>query len=227
MPILSKEDERYGYEPGSFAFWRNLAVYFCVFSVVGHWMEAAYCTLIRYGILPGIYDPASQIWSDWLYPFPVYGVGAVACVLLFYPIKNALEKRIGSRVAPLLISFVINAFVCTLIELAMGLALNMDYALWDYRGMFGNFMGQVCLQNAVAFGIAATLMTWVVYPAMESGLRKLPKDAVNTAFVGILVGFAILVFLYLATFASSGVEVSSDGMDTTLTLDLGGKEAEG
>ena len=215
------------YQPRTWEFWRNLIMYFCVFSVVGHWMEAAYCTLIKYGILPGIYDPASQIWSDWLYPFPVYGVGAVACVLLFYPIKNALEKRIGSRVAPLLISFVINAFVCTLIELAMGLALNMDYALWDYRGMFGNFMGQVCLQNAVAFGIAATLMTWVIYPAMESGLRKLPKDAVNTAFAGILVGFAILAFLYLATFASSGVEVSSDGMDTTLTLDLGGKEAEG
>lgn len=42
MPIFSKEDERYGHEPGSFAFWRNLAVYFCVFSVLGHWMEIVY-----------------------------------------------------------------------------------------------------------------------------------------------------------------------------------------
>ncbi|OUO91107.1 hypothetical protein B5F40_04810 [Gordonibacter sp. An230] len=209
------------FKPRTWAFWRNLIMYFCVFSVVGHWMEAAYCTLIRFGILPGIYDPNSQIWSDWFYPFPVYGVGAVACVLLFYPIKNSLERRIGSRVVPLLISFVINAFVCTLIELAMGLALNMDYALWDYRDMFCNFMGQVCLQNAVAFGIVATLMTWVVYPALEAGLRKLPKDGVNTAFVGVCVGFAILVFLYYVNVVLPGVSITSNEAGSVVEIDFG------
>ena len=55
MPILSKEDERYGYEPGSFAFWRNLAVYFCVFSVLGHWMEIVYCSFMNvFGIVDAI-----------------------------------------------------------------------------------------------------------------------------------------------------------------------------
>ena len=56
------------YQPRTWAFWRNIIIYFCVFSVVGHWMEAAYCTLIRFGMIPGTYDPNSQIWSDWLYP---------------------------------------------------------------------------------------------------------------------------------------------------------------
>ena len=210
------------YQPRTWAFWRNLIMYFCVFSVVGHWMEAAYCTLIRFGILPGIYDPNSQIWSDWLYPFPVYGVGAVACVLLFYPIKNFLEKRIGSRVVPLVISFVINAFVCTLIEFVMGLMLNMDYSLWDYRNMFGNFMGQVCLQNAIAFGMVATLMTWVIYPALEARLGRLSKDVVNTAFAGVVVGFAILVFLYYINVVVPGIDVSSDdGSDTTVEIGVG------
>ena len=210
------------FKPRTWAFWRNLIMYFCVFSVVGHWMEAAYCTLIRFGILPGIYDPNSQIWSDWLYPFPVYGVGAVACVLLFYPIKNFLEKRIGSRVVPLVISFVINAFVCTLIEFVMGLMLNMDYSLWDYRNMFGNFMGQVCLQNAIAFGMVATLMTWVIYPALEARLGRLSKDVVNTAFAGVVVGFAILVFLYYINVVVPGIDVSSDdGSDTTVEIGVG------
>lgn len=209
------------YRPRTWAFWRNLVMYFCVFSVVGHWMEAAYCTLIRFGVLPGIYDPSSQIWSDWLYPFPVYGVGAVACVLLLYPLKNFLEKRIGSRVVPLLVSFVVNASVCTLIELAMGLALNADYALWDYRGMFCNFMGQVCLQNAVAFGIAATLMTWVVYPAVESGLRRLPSDVVNTAFAGVAVGFLVLVFLYYVNVVIPGLDIASDGTGAVVEIDWG------
>ena len=34
------------YQPRTWAFWRNLIMYFCVFSVVGHWMEAAYCTAV-------------------------------------------------------------------------------------------------------------------------------------------------------------------------------------
>lgn len=213
------------YQPKTWAFWRNLIMYFCVFSVVGHWMEAAYCTLIRFGILPGIYDPTSQIWSDWLYPFPVYGVGAVACVLLLYPIKNFLEKRIGSRVVPLILSFIINALVCTGIELVMGLMVNQPLPdgtlpLWDYRDMFCNFMGQVCLQNAIAFGIVATLMTWVIYPAMESGLRKLPKDAVNTAFVGVCVGFAILWALYYVNVVIPELSLASDGLETTISIDL-------
>ncbi|MBC2889809.1 putative ABC transporter permease [Gordonibacter massiliensis] len=203
------------YQPKTWAFWRNLIIYFCVFSVVGHWMEAGYCTLIRFGLIPGIYDPNSQIWSDWLYPFLVYGFGAVACVLLLYPVKNFLEKHIGSRVVPLIISFVINALVCTLIELAMGLMLNQPgpdgkLPLWDYSDMFCNFMGQVCLQNAVAFGVVATLMTWVIYPALEGWLAKVPRDGMNIAFIAVVVGFCILFFLYCINVLIPGVEVTAD-----------------
>lgn len=217
------------YQPRTWPFWRNIIIYFCVFSVVGHWMEAAYCTLIRFGILPGIYDPNSQIWSDWLYPFPVYGVGAVACVLLLYPVKNFLEKHIGSRVVPLLISFVINALVCTLIELVMGLMLNQPLPdgtlpLWDYRDMFCNFMGQVCLQNAIAFGIVATLMTWVIYPALESLAGKFPRDVMNTVFVGVIVGFAILWALYYVNVALPGLNETSEDV-AALVESAGDSEA--
>ena len=195
------------YQPRTWAFWRNIIIYFCVFSVVGHWMEAAYCTLIRFGMIPGTYDPNSQIWSDWLYPFIVYGFGAVACVLLLYPVKNFLEKRIRSRVVPLLISFVVNALVCTAIELVMGLMVNQPgpdgkLPLWDYSDMFCNFMGQVCLQNAIAFGVVATLMTWVIYPALEQLLSKVPRDGMNIAFIAVTVGFCILIFLYYVNVAT-------------------------
>lgn len=189
------------YQPKKWSFWRNLIIYFCVFSVVGHWMEAAYCTLIRFGLLPGIYDPDSQIWHDWLYPFLVYGFGVVACILILYPFKNFLQKRLKGVALPLLISFVANALVCTLIELAMGLMLNQPgpdgvFPLWDYSDMFCNFMGQVCLQNALAFGFVSTLMTWVVYPGMEKLLRKVPKDVMTIVFVAIVIGFCILYVLY-------------------------------
>ena len=189
------------YRPKTWAFWRNILIYFCVFSVVGHWLEALYCTLIRFGILPGIYDPNSQIWSDWLFPFVVYGIGAVACVLLLFPVKNLLHKRFKSTALVFALSFVINATICTLIELAMGLMLNQPLAdgtmpLWDYRDMFCNFMGQVCLQNAIAFGLISTLMVWILYPLLETGMEKLSDTTANIVFIAIAVGFTILFFLY-------------------------------
>ena len=185
------------YRPTTWAFWRNLIIYFCVFSVVGHWMEAGYCLLIKYGILPGIYDPNSQIWSDWLYPFPVYGFGVVACVLILYPIKLFLQKHIHVPVVPLILSFIINGSVCCLIELIMGLMTNMDYQLWDYRDMFGNFMGQICLQNGLAFGAVATLMTWVLYPCLEFLIRMVPRSTMTVIFIIIVVFYAMLWTFYL------------------------------
>lgn len=206
-------DEHAGYfRPTTWGFWRNLVIYFCVFSVVGHWMEAGYCTLIRFGLIPGVYDPSSQIWSDWLYPFCVYGFGAVACVLLLFPVKNLLQRRFPGIAAPLALSFVANALVCTGIELAMGLMLNQPLPdgtlpLWDYRNMFCNFMGQVCLQNAVAFGFVATLMTWVIYPGLEKLLARVPSYAMNMAFIVVVIGFCILFFLYCVNVAVSDEDV--------------------
>ena len=85
----------------------------------------------------------------------------------------------------------------------MGLATNMDYQLWDYRTMFCNFMGQVCLQNSIGFGLAATIMTFIVYPLVKGAIAKLPKDAANIVFVVIVVFFVVLmVFYYINDFAS-------------------------
>ncbi|MDR2109464.1 MAG: putative ABC transporter permease [Coriobacteriales bacterium] len=206
-----KESENL-YQPRTWAFWRNLIIYFCVFSVVGHWLEALYCTFIRFGLLPGIYDPTSQIWSDWLYPFLVYGFGAVACVLVLFPIKNVVShwarRQLKDRnpllaaILTLFVSFVANALLCTLIEFTMGMILNQPdasghYPLWDYSGMAFNFMGQVCLQNAVAFGAVATLMVWIIYPLLERALSHASSDVMWVVFLAVVIMFALLMALYL------------------------------
>lgn len=83
----------------------------------------------------------------------------------------------------------------------MGLLTNADYALWDYRTMWCNFMGQICLQNSLGFGLAATVMTFVVYPLVKGAIAKLPKDGANILFVAIVVFFAVLmVFYYIHNF---------------------------
>ena len=189
------EEESY-FRPKTWEFWRNIIIYFVIFSIVGHWMEAGVCLLIKFGIVPGTYDPTSQIWSDWLYPFPVYGIGFCACALLLYPLKNFLMRKTGKVLPALILSFLANALVCTLIEFAMGLAVNADLQLWDYSNMFCNFMGQVCLQNALFFGFVATLMTWVIYPVLEKLFRRVPNESMTVVFVAVAVGCAILYALY-------------------------------
>ena len=102
-------------------------------------------------------------------------------------------------VTSLIISFIVNALVCTVIEFVMGMFVNADLQLWDYSNMFCNFMGQVCLQNALFFGLVATIMTWVVYPALEKLFRRLPVESMTALFVIVMVGFAILLALYYIT----------------------------
>lgn len=163
-------------------------------------MEAGFSLGVKYGIFPGIYDPNSQIWSEWLYPFPIYGVGMCACGIVLFPIKNWLQDKLPNGIVELLASFAVNTFVCTAIELAMGLTMNQPvngvYPYWDYSTMFMNFEGQICLFNSLAFGVVATLITWVVYPALVRLLLRLSEDMNNVVFVTTVVFFAVLMSLY-------------------------------
>lgn len=79
MPLITRRDESYGYAPDAFAFWRNQAVYFCLFSVLGHWMEIVYCSFMN---IFGIVDPESLVWDDPMYPFCVYGITVLVCMAM-------------------------------------------------------------------------------------------------------------------------------------------------
>lgn len=191
--------------PREWVFWRNLILFYCIFSLVGHWMEAGFCMLIRWGVVAGSYDPSNtSLWRDWLYPFPPDGVGFAMCVLLLYPLKNWLQEHISIKWLPLVISFVINALVCTLVELSFGLIVNQQHQLWDYSDMFGNFIGQVCLQNSIGFGVVSTIATWAIYPFLAGVIRKIPKNIMNFIFFAFIVFYALLQALYLVNLPNLG-----------------------
>ncbi|MBQ3300742.1 MAG: hypothetical protein IJH04_01070, partial [Eggerthellaceae bacterium] len=96
-----------------------------------------------------------------------------------------------------IISFFAGALLCTIIEFGMGLIVNADLQLWDYRDNFCNIMGQVCLQNTMAFGVVAAIITWWVSPLMERMIARVPQDVMNIVFVVIAVFGAIIWSLYL------------------------------
>ena len=178
-------------------FWRDLLVYFIVFSIVGHWAEMLFCQLIVAGVFMGGYDPDNaMLWSQWLFPFTAEGAALVAIVVILHPASRWLLKKTGNRVwLAVLLSFLLNAAVCTCIDFTTGMVSNQDYSLWDYRDMPFNFLGQVCLQNSMVYSIAATLIVWVFYPLMDTALRRAPRGVVNAVAFGLIGMYLFLAML--------------------------------
>ncbi len=179
-------------------FYRNLIMYFILFSVLGHWMEMGMCQFIILGLVQGEYDPSNTLlWRDWLYPFPMEGAAVVIIALVLYPFYLWLKKKVKPRALVYVISFLSGALLCTLIEFSMGLIVNADLQLWDYRDNFCNFMGQVCLQNTMAFGVVASIITWWVYPLLERWIARVPRDIMNIVFIVVALFGAIIWSLYI------------------------------
>lgn len=181
-------------------FWRDLIIYFIVFSFIGHWAEMLFCKLILAGVFMGGYDPTNaMLWDQWLFPFSAEGTALAAIVVFLHPVALKLQKIFGERSwKAVALSFALNGLVCTSIDFGTGMVANQHYELWDYRDMPFNFMGQVCLQNSMVYTIAATLVVWLLYPAMDKGIRKLSRDAADGVFwslAGIYVFLALLHFV--------------------------------
>ena len=185
-------------------FWRDLMIFFVVFSLLGHWAEMLFCQLIVAGVFMGDYDPSNaMLWSQWLFPFTAEGAAAVAIVLILHPASRWLLKKTGGRVwLAVVLSFLLNALVCTSIDFTTGMVANQDYSLWDYRDLPFNFMGQVVLQNSMVYSIAATLIVWVFYPLMDTALRRMPRGVANAIAFGLLGMYLFLAMLYFFDIAA-------------------------
>ena len=179
-------------------FWRDLLIYFIVFSLMGHWAEMLFCRLIVAGVFMGGYDPSNtMLWSQWLFPFTAEGAALVGIVVILHPVARWLMRKTdGNLVVSVLLSFLVNAALCTAIDFTTGMVANQDYSLWDYRDMPFNFMGQVCLQNSLVYSIAATLIVWVVYPLMDTALRRAPRGVVNAIAFGLIGMYLFLAMLH-------------------------------
>ena len=181
----------------SWEFLRNNIIYFVVFSVLGHWLEAGYCLLIKYGLAPGEYHAENtMLWRDWFYPYPMHGTAVVLMGLILYPLFVWFQKKLKGRLLPYVASYGANVITVTIIELVGGLLFNANLQNWDYTNMPFNFMGQVCLTNSLLFGVAASVITWWVYPWCERTIARIRPATMNIVFVIIAIIGAILFSLY-------------------------------
>ena len=62
---------------------------------------------------------------------------------------------------PLPLRILTGAGIITMVELAAGLLANRDYRVWDYRGMPGNFLGQICPQFCLLWIPLSWAAIWI------------------------------------------------------------------
>ena len=95
----------------------------------------------------------------------MFGAGGL-CFLLLGKLR---ETKLPEPVKP-----VAGAGLITAVELGTGLLVNRDHAVWDYRGLPGNFLGQICLPFSLLWvplsALAAELFHW-----MDGKSFRIPK----------------------------------------------------
>ena len=93
----------------------------------------------------------------------MFGAGGLCFLLL-----GALRRQ----PIPAVVRPGVGAGAITVVELATGLLVNRDYAVWDYRGQPGNFLGQICpVFTALWIPLSAAAMG--LYGFAENQLDKL------------------------------------------------------
>ena len=187
-------------------FWRNCMVYFCIYSLVGHWMEIPYCLFNKevFGIVPD----DSLVFSDPLNPFMVYGVGVVLCAIFLVPFKDYCLRKFNSGMKSALAFFAIAVLMAMAMELIMGFIFNQpdatgEFPLWNNAILPGNILGQAWIVNDLLLGAVATLFTWAAYPASERFFLSYctPRGANIRAFLCI----AAFIVLCIVEFGIKGV----------------------
>ncbi|MDR0467909.1 MAG: putative ABC transporter permease [Campylobacteraceae bacterium] len=117
------------------------------------------------------------LYGPWL---PIYGVGAI--VLLFL---KPLKKN------PLFL-FSTMMLITGIIEYIAGyILLNFfDMRLWDYRELFLNIDGFICLRSLLTFAIGGVILIYLVEPIIEKVVAKQSKT-LNITIIALIFLFIV------------------------------------
>ena len=165
-------------------FW-NYVVYFTFYSVIG-WCYEVFLEVVVYrwgfsnrGVLFGPYTP-------------VYGVGALAFLLLVYPVIR--NKKGGKKLAFIPVVFLLCMLIATAIELGTSYALEALIGSWPwqtYADYAINFQARIALSPSIRFGLGGVLFLYVLQPLFEKICEKLGPKRVKTLAIVFLVMFAV------------------------------------
>ena len=139
----------------------SLLIFFTLYAVVG-WLYEVFLEVVVYrwgftnrGVLFGPYCP-------------VYGFGALAFILLVYPLIRNKQYRDRLRWIPVV--FLLCMLIATAIELGTSYALEAITGSWPWQTYADyklNFQARIALSPSVRFGLGGVFFLYVLQPVFE------------------------------------------------------------
>ena len=156
----------------------RMVIYFFLYAVFG-WLYEVFLEVVVYqwgftnrGVLFGPY-------------LPVYGFGALAFLLLVYPLIRHREYK--KRILWIPVVFLLCMLIATAIELATSYALEAITGSWPWQTYADykiNFQARIALSPSIRFGIGGVLFLYVLQPLFEKITDRMSEKALR--FIGIL-----------------------------------------
>ena len=133
---------------------------------------------IFYWITEGMLRNRGILYGPWL---PIYGIGALG----IYAMKPAKES-------PVLL-FVLCGVVAGIVEYFIGYVgiRYLGLRLWDYRGLFLNIDGIVCLRSALSFAVMGLAFHYLLEPAAERLVSGLNRRILHSSCLVVLLLFLV------------------------------------
>ncbi len=136
-------------------------LYFALYSIIG-WCYEVFLEVVVYqwgftnrGVLFGPYCP-------------VYGVGALAFILLVYPLIKGRPAK--ERLIRIPLVFLLCMLIATSLELGTSYILEAVTGGWPWQTYLDykiNFQGRIALSPSVRFGLGGVLFLYVLQPLFE------------------------------------------------------------
>ena len=140
---------------------RELVIYFTLYAMTG-WIYEVFLEVVVYkwgftnrGVLFGPYCP-------------VYGFGALAFILLVYPLIRGKSAKRKALMIPVV--FLLCMTIATAIELATSYGLEYLTGSWPWQTYADykiNFQARVALNPSSRFGLGGVLFLYVLQPLFE------------------------------------------------------------
>lgn len=135
------------------------------------------------------------MYGPWI---PIYGVGGVLVILLLDRFKSSKLKL-----------FTMTVLLCAVLEYITSLILDFLFntSYWNYKKMFLNINGRICLAGLAAFGLGGLFGTYVVAPMVDAFSKKHSKkqQAIACCFLCTLFIIDFILCLIFGFNSGSGV----------------------
>ena len=147
---------------------KNIGIWFIVYSFIGWIYETALVSIIE-----GHFVNRGFLFIPLI---PIYGIGAVLIILIFY-------KRVHNTTK----LFFLTSILITVLEYGVAWLLEtlFNQRWWDYSYYMFHIHGRVSLIGVIIFALMALLLIKYIHPRVEQRLAII-SPRVKLSFVGLV-----------------------------------------